>query len=393
MMKSTSIIEIDKKKLKENYKFIEKMMGKRVIISSVIKGNAYGHGIEDFLPIAFECGKRHFSVFSADEAYRAYKTLRKCLKLEGNPKDSGTIMIMGMMDRSQVEWAIKNDVEFYVFDENRLIYALKIAKKLNKQALIHIEIETGMNRTGFNHKETRKVMSILEENREYLKLRGLCTHYAGAECIANYVRVNNQIKLFKKAYQEFCLKGLPPDLAHTACSAASVRYPATRMDMVRIGIMQYGYWPNMETLITYLTNRKRPVNPLNRIITWKSKVMSVKDIKTGDFIGYGTSYLASKDMKIATVPVGYFHGFSRSLSNHGRVLVNGNRVGVLGTVNMNLCTIDITDVPHTKPGDEVILIGEQGDLSISVASFSEMSDLLNYELLTRLPDNIPRIIV
>jgi alanine racemase len=114
------------------------------------------------------------------------------------------------------------------------------------------------------------------------------------------------------------------------------------------------------------------------------------DVKTGEFIGYGTLFLASKKMKIATVPVGYGHGFARSLSNHGRVLVNGERVSVIGVVNMNLMTIDITDVPNTKIGDEVVLIGDQGDRSISVSSFSDLSDQLNYELLTRLPENIPR---
>jgi len=98
-------------------------------------------------------------------------------------------------------------------------------------------------------------------------------------------------------------------------------------------------------------------------------------------------------MKIATVPVGYSHGYSRSLSNQGRVLVNGERVSVVGIVNMNMMVLDITDIPDTKKGDEVVLIGDQGDYSISVSSFSELSDQLNYELLTRLPHNIPRKVI
>ncbi len=116
-------------------------------------------------------------------------------------------------------------------------------------------------------------------------------------------------------------------------------------------------------------------------------------MSTGEFIGYGTTYLALDKMRIGMVPIGYAHGFSRSLSNQGRVLVKGQRVAVVGMVNMNIMTIDITKVPDVKKGDEVVIIGEQGDLSISVASFSEMSNQLNYELLTRLPDSIPRKII
>jgi alanine racemase len=120
--------------------------------------------------------------------------------------------------------------------------------------------------------------------------------------------------------------------------------------------------------------------------------MTVKQVKTGDYIGYGNVAMAETDMKIAIVPVGYAHGFSRSLSNQGRVLIKGLRLNIIGMVNMNMIIIDATNLPDVKKGDEVVLIGEQGDLSISVASFSDMSDQLNYELLTRLPHDIPRII-
>ena len=119
----------------------------------------------------------------------------------------------------------------------------------------------------------------------------------------------------------------------------------------------------------------------------------MKEIKTGEFIGYGTTYLAQEDKKIATIPIGYSHGFSRNLSNVGRVLVHGRRVGVIGIVNMNLMTIDVSSIENVKKGDEVVLIGNQGDLEISVASFSELSAQINYETLAQLPMNIPRIIV
>ncbi len=382
-MYHSSVIEINKSAYQGNMKFIQRLIGKKTKISSVVKGNAYGHGIEYFVPMAQDCGQNHFCVFSAEEAVAVKKAM----------KNEGTVVIMGMIENPEISWAIKNGVEFYVFDEDRLINAVKIARRLKKRAIIHVEVETGLNRTGFDREQLRKVVKILKENWEHVEFKGLCTHYAGAESISNYLRIKQQLIAFKRLSKYIEESGLKPVIYHTACSAAAVRYPATRMDMARIGIMQYGYWSNMETYISYITKKEGRKNPLKRIISWKSKVMSTKKVKTGEFIGYGTSFLASKDMKIATVPVGYSHGFSRSLSNHGRVLVNGERVSVIGTVSMNSFTIDITDVPHTKPGDEVVMIGDQGDLSISVSSFSEMSNQLNYELLTRLPRRIPRVIV
>jgi alanine racemase len=128
-------------------------------------------------------------------------------------------------------------------------------------------------------------------------------------------------------------------------------------------------------------------------MSWKSRVMSTKKVELGEFVGYGTTYLAQKDMKIAVIPVGYSHGFSRGLSNQGRVLIRGRRHPVVGVVNMNALAVDITDTPEIEKGDEVILIGEEGDVEISVSSFSELSEQLNYELLTRLPLNIPRVVV
>ena len=187
--------------------------------------------------------------------------------------------------------------------------------------------------------------------------------------------------------------GLPPKIRHTACSAAALRYSATKMDMARIGILQYGFFPSKEILIHYLTKNKEHEFPLRRVISWKSKVMSIKKVKTGEFIGYGTSYLANSDMKIATIPVGYSHGFSRLLSNQGRVLIHGQRVSVVGAVNMNMMSVDITNLEGVKNGDEVVIIGKQGDMEISVASFGDVSNLVNYELLTRLPHDIPRIVV
>ena len=382
-MFSTSIIEISKNSLKHNIDFLKKQMGKNVFISSVVKGNAYGHGIKEFVPVAEEYGLNHFSVYSADEAFEVFKY---------SSGKSG-IMIMGMVENEELEWTINTGIEFYVFDMDRLKKAVEYASKFQKEAKIHIEIETGMNRTGFTKESIPSVIRFIRENRSVLEFKGLCTHFAGAESIANYVRIQKQLKNYSRIYKLFLENDIIPKKRHTACSAAAMTYPKSRMDMVRIGIMQYGFWSSRETFISYINNLEDKTDPLKRVIKWKSKIMSTKSVKTGEFIGYGTSYLAQRDMKIATIPVGYAHGYSRELSNQGRVLINGHRVSVIGIVNMNLMTVDITNVPETRKGDEAVLIGKQGDLSISVASFSELSNQPDYELLTRLNQKIPRVVV
>lgn len=382
-MYESSSIALSLKALKNNITFLHKLMGKDVKISSVVKGNAYGHGIAPFVQMANKCGINHFSVFSADEAFEVHHALN----------NAATIMIMGLVEHEALQWAIANDIEFFVFEKKRLQEALKVSRKISKPAKIHIELETGMNRTGFSAKELPAVIKILKNEQQHIHLKGLCTHYAGAENIANYNRVSKQIETFQQLKQMFTNENIQPEILHTACSAASIMFPETRMDMVRIGIMQYGLWPSPETFIHYLSTRRSKKDPLKRVISWKSEVMSVKQVNEGNYIGYGTGFVAHEKMKVAVIPVGYAQGFSRSLSNQGRVLMHGKLCQVVGTVNMNMLAIDVSEIPKVKKGDEVVMIGTQEEQQVTVASFSEFSNQLNYELLTRLPPNIPRKII
>lgn len=375
-----SYIELSQKALLNNLRFLRKRVGPDIRISSVVKGNAYGHGIETFVPMLCEAGVDHFSVFSASEAERVRKAC-SC---------GHDIMIMGEVDGDALNWAISEDIEFFVFDKHRLEQAVVIAQRKNRKARVHIELETGMNRTGFEKSELEWVADMLRKHPEHLHFRGLCTHYAGAESIANYLRIQRQMKRYREGLVFFKSQGLIPDIRHTCCSAAMMMFPRNRYDMVRVGIMQYGFWPSPETFVKYVMGRTNRKDPLKRVISWKSHVMAIKDVSPGEFIGYGQSYQARENMRTAVVPVGYSHGYTRELSNQGRMLIRGCRVGVVGIVNMNMLLVDITEVPEVQIGDEVVLIGYQGDMEITVASFGELTNQLNYELLTRLPHHLPR---
>lgn len=382
-MLHSSYIELNKTALKNNIDFIKSQLDSETEFSSVVKGNAYGHGIESYIPIAEEAGIRHFSVYKVDEAKRVHSA----------SNHQSTILIMGFLDRTELEWVISNGVEFFIYDDARLLAAIKIAQKLKKKAIIHIEIETGLNRTGYLFKNIQHISEIINEHQSHLELKGICSHLAGAESISNFVRIKNQISTFNKSVKKFETYNIHFKQKHLACSAAIINYPKTKMDLVRVGIMQYGLWSSKETFANYSAKKKSTVDPLKRVISWKSKIINIKEVNSGEFIGYGTTFMAEGKMKIALIPVGYSDGYSRSLSNQGRVLVNNKRASVIGIINMNSTMIDITQIPSVKIGDEVVLIGSQEEMNVSVASFSELSNLLNYELLTRIPSEIPRKII
>ncbi len=381
-----SYIELSRSALVDNFKFLKSRTKNGVRISSVIKGNAYGHGISAFIPLAESCGIKHFSVFSADEA-------EGVLKFRSNPDTD--VMIMGMIRDDELSWAIENGIEFYMFEMGRLDRAIEAARELKKRAKVHLQIESGMHRTGFEKKEWKKVFEKIKSHRDEIDLKGICTHYAGAESVANFFRIQNQNRTFKEALEtaEKIFDDMPP--IHASSSAAFLTMPDKQYDMVRIGIAQYGFWPSRETYMHHAKANEfeEDHDPLRRVMTWKSEVMSTKWINAGEFIGYGNVFMAGRDMRIATVPIGYTHGFGRNLTNSGYVLIGGVRANVSGLVNMNMITVDITDIPDAEKGDEVVLIGKQGDDEITVASFGEMTNNLNYEILTRLPASIPRVVV
>ncbi|MEZ4807646.1 MAG: alanine racemase [Flavobacteriales bacterium] len=376
-----SVITISRSAFATNLAFIrQRLDGAR--LCSVVKGNAYGHGISTFVPMAMDAGVDYFAVYSADEAYALLNAV------EGAPK----VFIMGMTEGDALDWAIEHGVECCIHRTGQLDDALRSAARIGERCRIHVELETGMHRTGFAQSEMPHVIERLKNASGSYVLTGLFTHFAGAESSSNDDRVVDQIAHFRAMRQQFERNGLHPEYGHQACSAAMMNFPGTVDGMARIGIMQYGFWSNQETWFRYSAVNKVQTDPLRRLISWSSRVMTMTQVPAGAPIGYGSSCIAPRELRVAVVPVGYAHGFDRGLSNSGRVLVRGQLAPVMGIVNMNAITVDITDVEGVEHGDEVVMIGHQGDRWISVSSFSELSDQLNYEMLTRLPRDIPRIL-
>ena len=381
MVKHSSRIALSQSALQTNFNFIRKKIGDAVQISSVVKANAYGHGISQFVPMAEKCGIRHFSVASS---FEAEEVLSACSK-------NTRIMIMGILYEEDIPWAVENGIEFYVFNYERLLLAKEVAENIGKKAIIHLEVETGANRTGLQADDFQKAIQYLVDHQQYLQFEGLCTHLGGAETLANKFKIDLQIQRYN-AFLEACRKlDFMPRLRHIASSAAALAFEETRFDMVRIGVAQYGFWPSPD--IQYLhqqQTRKTIENGLKRIFTWKTDIMDLRKVKAGEFIGYGTAYQAIQDMTIAVLPLGYSNGYPRDLSNRGQVLINGKKAPIVGLINMNLFMVNISHIPDVALGDEVVLVGRQKNNVIKVSSFTDATQLLNNEMLSRLPAAIPR---
>lgn len=382
-MHSSSTIEINQHALANNIAYIRKLIGEEVGLSCVLKGNAYGHGAPQMTKALQALDVHHFSVFSSFEAKEVFYSAI----------GDFTVMILGDINKKDEDWVVQHEIEFYVFNKERLEEMLKKAKLFDTPIRIHIEVETGMHRTGFERKDWKKIIEIIQENTEYISVIGLCTHFAGAESIANYKRVQDQRKAFKKAITFFKKHTIIPEKIHCSCSAAMLSFPESNFNMVRIGILQYGLWPSREVFISHFVKQKHATDPLQPILSWKSYVMDIKPVKKGNYIGYGNSFLAETDMLVASVPVGYGYGYSRSLSNQGRVIINDDRLSIIGTINMNMLLVDITTASTSIAiNDEVILIGKSDSLEITVSSFGNISDQLNYEVLSRIDKDIPRLL-
>jgi len=384
MVRHSSKIELSQSALKQNINFIRKKIGDDAILSSVVKANAFGHGIETFVPMAEKAGVKHFSVASS---YEAWEVREACTK-------ESTIMIMGILYDEDLEWVIEHEVEFFVFDLPRLEKAKEVAEKLGKKAIIHLEVETGGNRTGLDESELDEAIRFLKENRESIRFEGFCTHFAGIENLSNRFRTKSQLEKFEELYRQVEANEITPKLRHTACSAAALAYPETVMDMVRIGTAQFGMWPSPDIYNMHLQQvGKTSDSPMKRVLSWKTNVMHIKALKKDEYVGYGTSFQAPRDMTIAVLPLGYSNGYPRTLSNRGEVIIRGKKAPVVGLINMNVFMVDVSRINNVEVDDEVILIGRKNSHVINISSFSEVTRAINNELVSRLPDAIPRFAV
>lgn len=375
-------VEISESAYANNLKFFRKIIGEKPELSVVVKANAYGHGWLPVARLAARHGADSFAVHSPEEALK--------LRQAGFAQD---ILIMGPAPNSLLEKVVENDFRLVVFNHETLAGLQEAAARLRKKARIHIKLETGTYRQGIDKVELNWFLQKLREMPDLI-LEAVYTHFANIEDTTSHDYANTQRKRFDELWQMIREAGFPALKRHSACTAAALLFRETHLDMVRLGIGQYGLWPSRETLVSYKIKYDNDVDKLLRpVLTWKTRITQLKWVKDGDTIGYGRTYKTTRDTRIAVLPVGYSDGYDRGLSNQGYVLIRGKHAPVRGRICMNLMMADVTDIPGAELYDEAVLLGQQGEEILSAEQLAAMCGTINYEIVSRINPEIPRVVV
>ncbi len=375
-MKPKSWIEISKESLLHNFNSVKKLVSSKVLVICVVKANAYGHGLSDVVKILDEAGADFFGVDCIEDGLQ--------IRSLGVKKP---IIVLGYSPHENIEMAIKNDISLTVYSEETIRHIINAS--IYKVAKVHIKVETGMGRQGLGQADVLDLALLIKQYNKKIHLEGVSTHFANADDISDQEFTNLQFSRFENTIKLLKENGITPDLQHTSASAGTLLYSAYRLNAVRLGISLYGLWPSKGTRANFENNNFN----LKPVLTWKSTVAQVKNIEKGETVSYGRTWKAIKKTKIAVIPSGYYDGYDRHLSNNSKVIINGKFAKVIGRVAMNMFMVDITDIKNVSAGNEVILIGQDGNLEITADELAERVGTINYEIVTRINPQLPRILI
>lgn len=343
-------------------------------IMPVIKADGYGHGAtqvaEMLEPFDYIWG---FAVATLDEAI--------VLRTEGIKKP---ILVLGCVFPDQYLEMLRNDIRMNIYTEEMAVSIAQMAGSIGKKAYMHIKLDTGMGRLGFEINETAVDMIARISKLENTVMEGIFTHFAKADEV-DKTFTNEQIQKFVWMRDALKQREVVFTYEHCSNSAAIVDVPEADMGLVRAGISTYGLYPSEE-----VDKKNLPLKPA---MSLKSHVAFVKEVEVGTPISYGGTFVADKQMKIATIPVGYADGYPRNLSNNGYVLIRGKKAPILGRVCMDQFMVDVTHIEGARFGDKVTLVGTDGDETITVEMLGDLSGRFNYEFICDLGKRIPRVYV
>ncbi len=363
---------ISKEAIRHNFENIKKLVPDGVKIMPAIKADAYGHGADIFAEVLEEVSD-YFAVAIIEEA----------LELR-NHGVKIPIMILGYTNPVCFKTAIENDIIVTILTLEDAIKMSETAQKIGKTAKIHIPVDTGMSRIGFTPDEKGADEVSRIASLDNILLEGVFTHFATSD-EANREFTKLQAKRFMEFRELLSFRGVTPEIFHCANSGAIMQHNEYSFDMVRPGIILYGLYPSEDVDKTVLD--------LMPVMELRSHIAFVKTIKKGDTVSYGRTFTAEKDMKIATIPVGYADGYPRLLSNKGKVIVNGNYAPIVGRVCMDQFMVDVSHIDGTWVGDEVILIGQQNGLCVSADEIAKLTGTINYEVTCNISKRVPREVV
>jgi alanine racemase len=361
--------EIDLKAVAHNFKQVRRIAGRSSKVMVVVKGNAYGHGISEVSKLLTKRGADYLGVATIDEAL----ALRK-------EKIKTPILVLGSISSSEIEAAIRNKITLTVSDTQLLEAVSKKASSLRKTARIHIEVDTGMGRTGVWHEDNTVIFIYNAASMKYIEVEGVYTHFSSAA--RDKVYTAYQIESFEKILSQLEKVGARIPYRHAANSIATIKLKKPSLNLVRPGLIIYGMYPK-RTLSRYID--------LRPALSLKTKIVFLKDVPPGRSISYGRTYVTQDHTRIATLPIGYADGYGRILSNKAEVLVKGEKAPVVGKVTMDQTMINVGHIKDVKVGDEVVLIGRQGDNEITTERLARLAGTIPYEIVCSITDRVPRV--
>lgn len=358
-------LEIDLGAIRNNIHQLQAMTGRPVM--AIIKANGYGHGLVEVGQAAASAGATWLGVARLEEAL----TLRQA------GIDLPTL-VLGFTDPVRVPEAIANRVSLAVYHPDLVKAFAAQARQMGQTLKVHAKFDTGMGRLGVFPEDGLAFVRLIKSYPE-LDLEGAFTHLANADDPERDT-TDWQLDRFSQLIEALEASYLRPPLVHAANSAAALYFPKARFDLVRPGIAIYGLHPSAEAP---LPGGFRPA------LTWKARLVSVKDLPAGHGIGYSYRYITSKPERIGVIPVGYADGLRRRLGNFA--LIRGKRVNVVGGMCMDQCMLQLDEVPEAQIGDEVVLIGQQGQASITAEEIGQAWGTVNYDVVCGLTARVPRV--
>lgn len=364
-------LEINLGALKKNLEKI-RSIAKYAQVIAIVKANAYGLGAVPIAKVLEASCVDAFGVACASEGLQ--------LREAGIKKP---ILILGGIYRGEIKDSLANDLTPVVGGFDQLKQLVIELKRLGRSANVHIKVDTGMGRLGFQINELVKLFDELEKSRGYIKVRGLMSHLACADQPENPY-TEYQTKKFREVISLFEKAGYKKVIKHLANSAGIMFWQQTIFDAVRPGIFLYGARPD-----PYIKTGPKPL-PVARFYT---KIALIKTVPVGTAVSYGSTFVTKRKTRLGVCPVGYADGYLRGLSNRAEVLVNGKRTHVIGNICMDMTMVDLTDITDAKVGDEVILCGKQGNEEISVEELAKWLGTIPYEILCHIGARVPRIYV
>jgi len=366
-----TVAEIDLSAVDHNIKMMLNLLPEHVEIMAIVKANAYGHGSVPIARQAIQSGATRLGVAFIDEALE--------LRWAGI---EAPILVLGYTPPESWGLAQEHDIACTFYEEAQIDEALKRIPVTAAPLKVHLKVETGMNRIGFIQPEAfmRAVHKLSAANQLYFE--GVFTHLARADEEDSTYSIE-QMNRFDRWLGELEAAHLLPDVIHINNTAGAMLRPKWSRSCIRFGIGMYGLYPSRYVL-------EEGIIPLKPVLTLKSAIIQLKEVAKGTPISYGGTYVTPDTARIATIPIGYGDGYPRSLSNRGEVLIRGVRAKIAGTICMDQLMVDVTHIPDVEVGDEVVLIGAQGQEQISADELAEWLGTINYEVVTRLSSRIRR---